>query len=140
MAPSRPKSSIPGITKCKRCAICPYVRQGKKVRSTAAGFTVEIEQQVNYQTKNTVHCIQCKQCCIKYIGETQKSLQESIAEHKGYITRAFKQKATGEHFNIPGHRVADMEVTIIEKIFNEGPQKAEKLWAETFKTKYKRAS
>ena len=38
------------------------------------------------------------------------------------FARALKHKATGDHFNLPGHRLADMEVTIIEKIFNEDPQ------------------
>ena len=140
LAPPRPKRNIPGMTKCNGCPICPYIRKGKKVRATASVFTAEIEQQVNCQTKNIVYCIQCKKCSIQYIGETQRSLQERIAEHKGYITRALKHKATVEHFNLPGHRVVDMEVTIIERIFNEDPQfrkQREQMWIETFNTKYK---
>ena len=49
-------------------------------------------------------------------------------------------KATGEHYNLPGHQMADMEVTILEKIYNTDPQfrKArEKMWIERFNTKYK---
>ena len=128
------------MTNCNGCPICPYIRKGKKVRATAAVFTAEIEQQVNCQTKNIVYCIQCKKCSIQYIGETQRSLVERISEHKGYITRALKHKATGEHFNLPGHRLADMEVTIIEKIFNEDlkfRKQKEQMWIETFNTKYK---
>ena len=49
-------------------------------------------------------------------------------------------KATGEHFNLPGHKMADMEVSILEKIHSKDPQyrKArEKMWIERFNTKYK---
>ena len=49
-------------------------------------------------------------------------------------------KATGEHFNLPGHKMADMEVSILEKIHNKDPQyrKArERMWIERFNTKYK---
>ena len=140
MAPSRPKRNIPGMTKCKGCPICPYIRQGKKIRATATNFTAEIEQQVNCQTRNIVYCIQCRKCCIQYIGETQRSLQERISGHKGYITKPLKHKATGEHFNLPGHSVADMEVSIVEKTFNEDHQfrkQREQMWIEKLNTKYK---
>ena len=31
-------------------------------------------------------------------------------------------KSTGEHFNTPGHNMADMQVTILEQLFNSDPQ------------------
>ena len=49
-------------------------------------------------------------------------------------------KATGEHYNLPGHQMADMQVIILEKIFNTDPQfrkTREKMWIERFNTKYK---
>ena len=36
-------------------------------------------------------------------------------EHIGYINN-FKQKATGYHFNLPGHGVKDMKFTVLEKV------------------------
>ena len=30
-------------------------------------------------------------------------------------------KATGEHFNLPGHSLADMRVTVIEKVHSADP-------------------
>ena len=119
LLPPRPKRIIPGMSKCKGCPICPYIKPGKRVRATATTFTADIEQQVNCQTRNIVYCIQCKKCCIQYIGESQRTLQDRISDHRGYITKSQTNKATGEHFNLPGHKVSDMEVTILEKIFNE---------------------
>ena len=63
-----------------------------------------------------------------------------ISVQKGYRTKSNTNKATGEHFNLPGHKVSDMEVTILEKIFNEDPQyrkQREQMWIEKFNTKYK---
>ena len=60
------------MSKCKGCPICPYIKPGNKVRATATAFTADIEQQVNCQTRNIVYCIQCKKCCIQYIGESKR--------------------------------------------------------------------
>ena len=49
-------------------------------------------------------------------------------------------KSTGEHFNTPGHNMADMQVTILEQLFNSDPQfrkTREKMYIERFNTKYK---
>ena len=116
--PNRPKRKISGMTKCKECPTCPYIKQGKKGRATAMNFTAEITDQVNCQTKNIVYCIGCKKCPVQYIGESQRSLQERIAEHRGYISNKHLSKATGQHFNLPGHQLSDMEVTILEKVRN----------------------
>ena len=44
---SRAKRNIPGMSKCNNCAICPFVSEGKIVKSTATNHTVEINKQVN---------------------------------------------------------------------------------------------
>ena len=74
------------------------------------------------------------------MGKSKRTLQDRISDHKGYITKSHTNKATGEHFNLPGHKVSDMEVTIIEKIYNEDPnyrKQREQMWIEKFHTKYK---
>ena len=45
---TRSKRIIPGMTKCNDCPICPFVKEGKTVKSTAIKCTVDI----NCQTKN----------------------------------------------------------------------------------------
>ena len=37
-------------------------------------------------------------------------------EHRGYISNIFSNKATGHHFNLPGHSINNVTVTIIEKV------------------------
>ena len=58
----------------------------------------------------------CDKCNVKYIGETERRLRDRISEHKTYITNDMKSKATGEHFNKPGHSVRDLRVVVLEKV------------------------
>ena len=49
-------------------------------------------------------------------------------------------KATGAHFNQRGHSISDMQITIIEKVFNPDPQfwkQREKMFINKFNTRYK---
>ena len=105
------------MSKCNNCAIFPFVSKGQIAKSTATNHTVEINKQVNCQTKNILYCIACEKCTVQYIGETEHSLQYRFSEHKGYAINQNTNKTTGEHFSQQGHRVSNMRVTISEKIF-----------------------
>ena len=50
------------------------------------------------------------------------------------------EKSTGEHFNKPGHTMADMKVTILEKVKSQDPQLRkirESLFIQKFNTRNK---
>ena len=84
--------------------------------------------------------ITCKKCKVQYIGESELSIKERFSEHLGYVYNEHLDQATGEHFNSKGHLVADMEVTILEKIFNRDPQvrkERESLFIKKFNSKHK---
>ena len=139
-APVRPKRKLNGMTKCNRSPICPFVKVKKAVKSTASRTIVDINMPVNCQTKNVIYCIECNKCTMQYIGETDRSLQTRFSEHRGYVTNKMLRKATGNHFNQPGHTISNMEVTILEKVHNRNGQfrKArEKMFIEDYNTKYK---
>ena len=38
-----------------------------------------------------------------------------LADHRGYVTNRVTSQATGEHFNLPGHSLADLSITILEQ-------------------------
>ena len=50
-----------------------------------------------------------------YIKYTGRQLKSRIAEHKGYIAQQVSSRATGHHWNLPGHSLADLKVTILEQ-------------------------
>ena len=62
--------------------------------------------------------IQCQKdkCKEKYIGQTGRLLQFRISEHRSYINNHVTNKATGVHFNLPGHSLADMYFTVLEQV------------------------
>ena len=104
------------------CLTCPYVKPGKMVAATATTFKTDIQSAVDCQTSNLVYCINCDKCQEQYIGETSKTLNQRFAEHRGYVRNKKEEKATGAHFNLPGHTIADMKITVLEKIASEDPQ------------------
>jgi len=85
------------------------------VKSTANNFSVEINTEVNCQTKEIVYSITCKKCSVQYIGTSKKSLQDRFANHRGYVANKDFSQATGRHFNSRGHSISDMTVVIVEK-------------------------
>ena len=62
--------------------------------------------------------IQCEKenCKKRYIGQTGRLVKFRIADHRGYINNQVTSKATGAHFNLPGHSLADMKFTILEQV------------------------
>ena len=132
----RPQRVIPGMTKCNNCPI----QTGKTVKSTANNFKTEINRPVNCQTRNILYCITCDRCSQQYIGESERTLQDRFSEHKGYVNNSNQSKATGEHFSKNGHKILDMQVTIIEKIFSSVEAvriEREKHFIEQMNTKHK---
>ena len=66
-------------------------------------------------------------CEQRYIGETGRYIKFRIADHRSYITNQVTSRATGAHFNLPGHSLADMKFTILEQVkYNDDTYRKEK--------------
>ena len=140
LPPPRIKRIVNGMKKCSDCPICPFVKTGQIVKSAQSDFKIEIQQSVNCQTRNLIYMINCRKCKNQYIGESSRTLQSRFSEHLGYVRSKNLSKATGEHFSTKGHQQSDMEVTIVEKLFNNSDQfrkQREKMYIQKFNTKYK---
>ena len=77
---------------------------------------------------------------MQYIGESERSIKERFSEHKNYVANNQILKATGAHFNLPGHSISEMRVVIIEKVHSLDPlvrKEREELYIRKFNTKYK---
>ena len=115
--PTRPVRKLKGMRKCNiPCPICPFVEEVKVVKSTKSHERVEINAHITCQTRNLIYCATCEKCSQQYIGQTDRTLQERIQEHLGYIRNEKLNKATGEHFNLDGHFIHDMRISVIEKL------------------------
>ena len=136
----RPKRNTKGMKKCLKCSACPYIKEGRKIEATQNKFKLDINVSADCQTTNCIYMLGCKQCPQQYIGETERSIKERFLEHKGYVSNKMLTKATGAHFNQRGHSISDMQITIIEKVFNPDPQfrkQRERMFINKFNTRYK---
>ena len=66
-----------------------------------------------------VYIISCTQCPSKYIGKTERTLDERVREHIGYVRNKQLHQPTGEHFNQPGHQVHHLRASVLEKVFTK---------------------
>ena len=76
---------------------------------------------------------------MQYVGESERTLQR-FSEHKGYVMNTHLNKATGAHFNEKAHKVSDMRVVILEKVFSSDPavrKERESHFIKQMNTKYK---
>ena len=67
-------------------------------------------------------------------------LKFRLAGHRGYITNKVTSKATGAQFNLPGHSLANMKISVIEqpKQRNSSYRKErEKYFINKFNTYYR---
>ena len=136
----RPKRELPGMKKCSKCSVCPFVKEGRTIQSKSTNLKIDINMNVNCSTQNIIYLLSCKKCSQQYIGETERMLKERFSEHKTYVNTNNQSKATGIHFKLKGHSISDMEITIIEKVFNKDPRfrkQREKLFIQKFNTKYR---
>ena len=80
--------------------------------------TWKINKKLDCTSYNIVYLIECDKdrCQKRYIGETKRSLKHRLADHRGYVQNTHLDKATGAHFNSPGHSLANMKITILEQV------------------------
>ena len=55
--------------------------------------------------------IRCKQT---YIGETKIMIKSRLDEYRGYVNNLI-DTATGSHYTLPGHSLADIEPIVLEQ-------------------------
>ena len=107
-----------GMTKCNtpNCTACAYILETKEVKIN--GVSWKINKKLNCNNYNIVYGIICKKdkCKEVYIGETKRRLKFRLSDHRGYVVNKLTNTATGHHFNLPGHSLADLSVTIIEEV------------------------
>ena len=47
--------------------------------------------------------------------------RERVYQHVGYVRNNVTSRATGEHFNLPGHGMNNMKFTILEQVTSTDP-------------------
>ena len=119
---SRPKRVINGMFKCiKSCSVCPYIKEQKLVKSTSNNKIVDLHKHHTCEDRNVIYILDCKKCRKQYIGVTDRTVKDRYLDHRGYVRRKELDKATGHHFNLPGHQSSDMSISVLERITSSDP-------------------
>ena len=77
--------------------------------------------------KNVIYRWRCKKINCKdhpknsYIGKTTQTFQKRFSQHRDYVKRKELDEPAGEHFNLPGHSVSDLEGIVIEQVKDKDP-------------------
>ena len=112
-----PERNIKGMLKCgKACTACPFINQRKTVKINKNTIW-KINNKYTCESFNIIYLIECNidNCKERYIGQSKLPLKFRLAQHRGYITNQVTSKSTGAHFNLPGHGVANLTITILEQ-------------------------
>ena len=119
----REKRKIIGMKPCNKgiCETCPFVKKCKQFRGPFNSSVVQMNSTLDCTSSNIVYCLQCNKenCNQIYVGHTQRQLKERFSEHKTSV-RTHSKNAVGEHFNGPGHSLANMNILALEKVFTPG--------------------
>ena len=104
------------MKKCnKSCPACPFILKTKTV--LGSDFKWSIVKSVGCNTKKVIYMIEGvkDRCKARYIGETGRELRKRLSDHKGYVKND-KSQPTGNHFNMPGHHLEHIKITVLEKV------------------------
>ena len=112
-----PERNIRGMTNCgKSCPTCPLIQYGRDVK-VDKNSTWQIAKKMSCNSYNVIYLLQCQKenCKKRYIGSTGRQLKLRLGDHRGYILNQVTSRATGAHWNLPGHSLADLRVTVLEQ-------------------------
>ena len=100
------------------CALCPFATTRKQ--HIVGGRTFQINGWITCTSTGCVYKIECEKCPqFFYFGETGRALKTRFREHQGDIENC-RAKPVAEHFNLPGHTLADLKFTGIERVMPPG--------------------
>ena len=111
-----PKSYQMGMKKCgNNCNARPCIKEGRDFQINETKW--KVTKQLNCNSYNLVYGIFCKKenCQEVFIGETKRMLKQCLADHRGYVTNNVTSTPTGEYFNLPGHSLVDLSITVSEQ-------------------------
>ena len=103
------------MSKCgKACTACPFINEVKVIKIKNDSYW-KINRMLTCDNSNIIYMIQCNidRCLKRYIGECKCSLREHLSDHWGYISNQVISQATGAHFNLPGHSLANLTIKIM---------------------------
>ncbi|XP_078525166.1 uncharacterized protein LOC144798270 [Lissotriton helveticus] len=104
---------VRGTVKCSSCKSCNNIIGGEEF--THNGYTTKANDLWNCNTTNVIYFIRCV-CGLGYVGETCRSIQVRITEHRSAIRTHKVAAPLVKHFLEENHKPEDFQWRILEKI------------------------
>ena len=51
------KRELPGMKKCSKCSVCPFVKEGRTIQSKSTNLKIDINTNANCSTKNIIYLL-----------------------------------------------------------------------------------
>ena len=133
------RETYKGNSPCKhpRCKACAHIKTGTVFNSTTTGAQFRVKATADCGTRNVVYLIECKQCNIQSVGETENALRVRLTGHRSDIKNRRIEKPVAKHFSLPGHSIDDLKIMTIEKIHREDSEyrkRKESRWIEMIRS------
>ena len=127
------KTNTSGTYRCRNCNICQYVKEGpffyaNQIRYRTTGC-------INCNTDYIIYMIECRQCQLKYIGQTSKNIRTRIYQHLRDIIN-HSNTSVAQHFTSQRHTLSDVSVRAITLAPRNVAQRliVERTWISTLRT------
>ena len=98
-----------------RCLACNHAQTGEFFNSSTFQKSFKYIQKNNCASKNIIYLITCQKCGMQYVGETSRELRHRLTDHRHCI-RAHVPTPVGKHFNLPGHKLENLKITVLESL------------------------
>lgn len=131
---------ITGCQPCGGCVLCAsHLRDTSTFRSVVTGRSFHIRDCLSCTSINVVYLIDCDRCHGKqYVGETGQTVRKRFYGHR-HAVRNNVDTLVARHFRSPGHSLADLRVTVIERVrVNDVDirRRRERFWRYKLRTNY----
>ena len=113
----QPREKYKGNERCgqPRCKVCTHIKTGVTFHSSTTNQEFRVKATADCRTKNVVYLIQCAQCSIQYIGETENALRVRLTLHQSDINHLRLDRPVAHHFNQLHHSLNDLKIMVVEK-------------------------
>jgi len=102
-----------------RCKTCKYIATTNAIVDRN-GKQIALNDKMNCQSKDVIYVIECKNCNIRYVGETFQKLKDRLNQHRSDI-KCKKDTVVATHFSQNCPNVDFLQITPVEKIYRMVP-------------------
>ena len=102
--------------KCEkpRCKTCKYIVTTNTIIDRN-GKQISLNDKMDCQSKDVIYVIECKNCNIRYVGETFQKLKDRLNQHRSDI-KCKKDTVIATHFSQICPNVDFLQITPVEKV------------------------